>query len=198
MSYKNKQIIEYETFDYYSINPIGINELYNKDKDLLEPLLKNKSLFALCIERLNNEYIGTNGIWYFYDLPDDDPTEFKYEIHFNNIISEHKIPMDRCSLHFGISKISLEDYLKNYDFYNNINGPFLIIADECDIEKIDDIIKKIIYVLVQNILEQRKCIFVDDFFNGFETSELNNFCTIIWLDDDSEFKLIKILHKDID
>lgn len=135
MSYKNKQIIEYETFDYYSIDPIDINDLYNKDKNLLEPLLKNKSLFALCIERLNNEYIGTNGIWYFYDLPDDDPTEFKYEIHFNNIISEHKIPMDRCSLHFGISKISLEDYLKNYDFYNNINGPFLIIADECDIEK---------------------------------------------------------------
>lgn len=93
MSYKNKQIIEYETFDYYSIDPIDINDLYNKDKNLLEPLLKNKSLFALCIERLNNEYIGTNGIWYFYDLPDDDPTEFKYEIHFNNIISEHKIPM---------------------------------------------------------------------------------------------------------
>ena len=35
MSYKNKQIIEYETFDYYSIDPIDINDLYNKDKNLL-------------------------------------------------------------------------------------------------------------------------------------------------------------------
>lgn len=195
MSYKNKQIIEYETFDYYSIDPIDINDLYNKDKNLLEPLLKNKSLFALCIERLNNEYIGTNGIWYFYDLPDDDPTEFKYEIHFNNIISEHKIPMDRCSLHFGISKISLEDYLKNYDFYNNINGPFLIIADECDIEKIDNIIK----LLVHDLVNLNKDYFSKTaFLKALESSELNNLCTIIWLNDDSEFKTITILHKDVD
>ena len=194
MSYKNKQIIEYETFDYYSIDPIDINDLYNKDKNLLEPLLKNKSLFALCTERLNNEYIGTNGIWYFYDLPDDDPTEFKYEIHFNNIISEHKIPMDRCSLHFGISKISLEDYLKNYDFYNNINGPFLIIADECDIEKIDNIIK----LLVHDLVNLNKDYFSKTaFLKAFESSELNNLCTIIWLNDDSEFKTITILHKDV-
>jgi len=194
MSYKNKQIIECETFDYYSIDPIDINDLYNKDKNLLEPLLKNKSLFALCIERLNNEYIGTNGIWYFYDLPDDDPTEFKYEIHFNNIISEHKIPMDRCSLHFGISKISLEDYLKNYDFYNNINGPFLIIADECDIEKIDNIIK----LLVHDLVNLNKDYFSKTaFLKAFESSELNNLCTIIWLNDDSEFKTITILHKDV-
>ena len=194
MSYKNKQIIECETFDYYSIDPIDINDLYNKDKNLLEPLLKNKSLFALCIERLNNEYIGTNGIWYFYDLPDDDPTEFKYEIHFNNIISEHKIPMDRCSLHFGISKISLEDYLKNYDIYKNINGTFLKIADECDIEKIDNIIK----LLVHDLVNLNKDYFSKTaFLKAFESSELNNLCTIIWLNDDSEFKTITILHKDV-
>lgn len=203
MSYKNKQIIEFETFDYYSINPFDINELYNKDKELFQPLLKNKTLYALCSGHFRDEAIENKGMWYYYKLPNDDATEFKYEIHFSNIISEHTIPMDvysydGCTLHFGLCKISLDEYFKNYDFYNNPNGPYLIIADECDIEKIDDIIKKIIYVLVQNILEQRKCIFVDDFFNGFETSELNNFCTIIWLDDDSEFKLIKILHKDID
>ena len=133
MSYKNKQIIECETFDYYSIDPIDINDLYNKDKNLLEPLLKNKSLFAFWPILLNDEIAGNMGMWEYYNLPNDDPADFNWVIHFNNIISEHKIPMNKCSLHFGISKISLEDYLKNYDFYNNINGPFLIIADECDI-----------------------------------------------------------------
>ena len=133
----------------------------------------------------------TNQLFIEPDLPDDDPTEFKYEIHFNNIISEHKIPMDRCSLHFGISKISLEDYLKNYDFYNNINGPFLIIADECDIEKIDNIINYLMYDL------KNKIYFVD-LLKALESSELNNLCTIIWLNDDSEFKTIIILHKDVD
>lgn len=99
--------------------------------------------------------------------------------------------MDRCSLHFGISKISLEDYLKNYDFYNNINGPFLIIADECDIEKIDNIINYLMYDL------KNKIYFVD-LLKALESSELNNLCTIIWLNDDSEFKTIIILHKDVD
>lgn len=40
MSYKNKQIIEFETFDYYSINPFDINELYNKDKELFQSFIK--------------------------------------------------------------------------------------------------------------------------------------------------------------
>ena len=191
MSYKNKQIIEYETFDYYSIDPIDINDLYNKDKELLEPLLKNKSLFALWPILLNDEIAGNMGMWEYYNLPNDDPADFNWVIHFNNIISEHKIPMDRCSLHFGISKISLEDYLKNYDFYNNINGPFLIIADECDIEKIDNIINYLMYDL------KNKIYFVD-LLKAFESSELNNLCTIIWLNDDSEFKTITILHKDVD
>lgn len=52
MSYKNKQIIEFETFDYYSINPFDINELYNKDKELFQPLLKNKTLYALLYNSL--------------------------------------------------------------------------------------------------------------------------------------------------
>lgn len=141
MSYKNKQIIEFETFDYYSINPFDINELYNKDKELFQPLLKNKTLYALCSGHFRDEAIENKGMWYYYKLPNDDPTEFKYEIHFSNIISEHTIPMDvysydGCTLHFGLCKISLDEYFKNYDFYNNPNGPYLIIADECDIEKL--------------------------------------------------------------
>ncbi len=194
MSYKNKQIIEYETFDYYSIDPIDINDLYNKDKNLLEPLLKNKSLFAFWPILLNDEIAGNMGMWEYYNLPNDDPADFNWVIHFNNIISEHKIPMNKCSLHFGISKISLEDYLKNYDFYNNINGPFLIIADECDIEKIDNIIK----LLVHDLVNLNKDYFSKTaFLKAFESSELNNLCTIIWLNDDSEFKTITILHKDV-
>ena len=191
MSYKNKQIIECETFDYYSIDPIDINDLYNKDKNLLEPLLKNKSLFAFWPILLNDEIAGNMGMWEYYNLPNDDPADFNWVIHFNNIISEHKIPMNKCSLHFGISKISLEDYLKNYDFYNNINGPFLIIADECDIEKIDNIINYLMYDL------KNKIYFVD-LLKAFESSELNNLCTIICLNDNWEFKLITILHKDVD
>lgn len=116
MSYKNKQIIECETFDYYSIDPIDINDLYNKDKNLLEPLLKNKSLFAFWPILLNDEIAGNMGMWEYYNLPNDDPADFNWVIHFNNIISEHKIPMNKCSLHFGISKISLEDYLKKLRF----------------------------------------------------------------------------------
>ncbi|MBS1363355.1 MAG: hypothetical protein HPY96_03875 [Bacilli bacterium] len=194
MSYKNKQIIECETFDYYSIDPIDINDLYNKDKNLLEPLLKNKSLFAFWPILLNDEIAGNMGMWEYYNLPNDDPADFNWVIHFNNIISEHKIPMNKCSLHFGISKISLEDYLKNYDFYNNINGPFLIIADECDIEKIDNIIK----LLVHDLVNLNKDYFSKTaFLKAFESSELNNLCTIIWLNDDSEFKTITILHKDV-
>lgn len=194
MSYKNKQIIEYETFDYYSIDPIDINDLYNKDKNLLEPLLKNKSLFAFWPILLNDEIAGNMGMWEYYNLPNDDPADFNWVIHFNNIISEHKIPMNKCSLHFGISKISLEDYLKNYDFYNNINGPFLIIADECDIEKIDNIIK----LLVHDLVNLNKDYFSKTaFLKALESSELNNLCTIIWLNDDSEFKTITILHKDV-
>lgn len=194
MSYKNKQIIEYETFDYYSIDPIDINDLYNKDKNLLEPLLKNKSLFAFWPILLNDEIAGNMGMWEYYNLPNDDPADFNWVIHFNNIISEHKISMNKCSLHFGISKISLEDYLKNYDFYNNINGPFLIIADECDIEKIDNIIK----LLVHDLVNLNKDYFSKTaFLKALESSELNNLCTIIWLNDDSEFKTITILHKDV-
>ena len=194
MSYKNKQIIECETFAYYSIDPIDINDLYNKDKNLLEPLLKNKSLFAFWPILLNDEIAGNMGMWEYYNLPNDDPADFNWVIHFNNIISEHKIPMNKCSLHFGISKISLEDYLKNYDFYNNINGPFLIIADECDIEKIDNIIK----LLVHDLVNLNKDYFSKTaFLKAFESSELNNLCTIIWLNDDSEFKTITILHKDV-
>ena len=54
MSYKNKQIIEYETFDYYSIDPIDINDLYNKDKKRRPAVISpyhRPSLFVICFLR---------------------------------------------------------------------------------------------------------------------------------------------------
>lgn len=41
-------------------------------------------------------------------------------------------------------------------------------------------------------------IYFVDLLKALESSELNNLCTIIWLNDDSEFKTIIILHKDVD
>jgi len=193
MSYKRKDIIEYETFDYYSIKPKDINELFNKDIDLFRNLLINKSLYALCFMKLFDEAIDNKGIWYYYKMPNDDPVlDFKYEIDFKNIISEYKIPKGEYSLHYGISKISIDDYIKHYKFYNDINDNFLIIADENDISKIDSVINE----LVHDLLNYEKNIEINpDFFKAFEKSNLNSICTIIKSIDDEEFKIIKILYK---
>ena len=197
-----KKSIDYDLKEYI------VKDLLNASYEVVRILkddMIDDSLRKLCVKNiknykiinvlLNDEIAGNMGMWEYYNLPNDDPADFNWVIHFNNIISEHKIPMDRCSLHFGISKISLEDYLKNYDFYNNINGPFLIIADECDIEKIDNIIK----LLVHDLVNLNKDYFSKiAFLKALESSELNNLCTIICLNDNWEFKLITILHKDVD
>lgn len=194
MAYKTKEIIEYETFDYYSIEAKDINELLNKDKDLLGKLLLNKALFTLCFIELDDEAIDNKGIWEYYKLPNDEPiTDFKYEIHFNNLISEYKIPIGEYSLHFGISKISIDDYIENYIFFNDIDTNFLLIADEVDISKIDNRINKLITNLVN---EESNIRIYYDFFNFFEQSDLNDICTIISCIDDEEYKEIKILYKD--
>jgi hypothetical protein len=194
MSYKRKDIIEYETFDYYSIEPKDINELYNKDKEFFRKLLTNKSLYVLCFMELDDVAMNNEGIWEYYILPNDEPTlDFKYEIKFNNIISAHKIPKGKYSLHYGISKISMDDYIENYVFFNDVVENFLIIADDADIYKIDNKIDKLINESL-NVENNSKTYF--DFFKIFEKSDLNNFCTIIRCEDDEEYKIIKILYKD--
>lgn len=194
MSYKRKEVIEFETFDYYSTKPRDFNELLNKDKEFFGKFLINKSLYALCFMHLDDVAMNNEGIWEYYKLPNDEPNlDFKYEIQFNNIISEHKIPKSEYSLHYGISKISMDDYMENYVFFNDVTQNFLIIADKADIYKIDKRIDKLINESLN--LENNNKIYLD-LFEIFAKSDLNNICTIIRIEDDEEYKTIKILYED--
>lgn len=196
MSYKRKDIIKYETFDYYSIKPNDINELIKKDKNFFEELLINKSLYVLCFMELDDEAIGNKGIWDYYKMPNDDPIlDFKYEIQFNGIISEYKIPRGEYSLHYGISKISINDYAQHYTFFNDLSNIYFIIVDEFKISRVDNVIRKLIDEAVNCRKNMRA---LPDFFKLFEDSDLNNICTIIKCSDDEEYKIIKILYKDGD
>ena len=144
--------INYETFDYHSLNPRDFNELHIKDKELIKPLLKNKSLFVFSIYFLATRDFG---MWEYYALPNDDPEDFKYEINFKDIISEYRINIkdekENVDILYGISKIDLDFYLENFDFFNRTSDVYLLIAEEKDILSIDKRINEIMGELLKNV-----------------------------------------------
>ena len=87
----------------------------------------------------------------------------------------------------------MDDYMENYVFFNDVTQNFLIIADKADIYKIDKRIDKLINESLN--LENNNKIYLD-LFEIFAKSDLNNICTIIRIEDDEEYKTIKILYED--
>lgn len=189
INYKFRKIT-YETFDYYSVKPKDFNELLNKDKKLLEPLLKNKFLYAFVSVEF---FIDDMGLWEFYFLPNDDPEEFKYEIHFKNPISEHKIILNKEEkriVRYGISKIDLDFYLENYDFFNSPQTSFLIISDDDNIKLIDEYLNNKIFDLYhkKNYYLSKHQIHL--MFQELDLINLNCDSIFIAVEDDGEFKNI--------
>ena len=187
--------INYETFDYHSPNPKDFNELLIKDKELIEPLLKNKSLFVFSISFLTTRDFG---MWEYYALPNDDPEEFKYEIHFKNIISEYRINIkdekEDVDILYGISKIDLDFYLENFDFFNKTSDVYLLIAEEKDILSINKRINEIMCKLIKNVTNTNNA-YVIKYFEKLNIEKEYGECILISIDEDSEFREIIISYQ---
>ena len=197
INYKFRKIT-YETFDYYSVEPKDFIELLNKDKKLLEPLLKNKFLYAFVSVEF---FIDDIGLWDFYSLPNDDPEEFKYEVHFKNPISEHKIILNREEeriVRYGISKIDLEFYLENYDFFNSPQVSFLIISDDDNIKLIDEYLNnKIFDLYYKNEKYYLSKLQIHLMFQELDLINLNCDSIFIAIEDDGEFKNIVLASPEV-
>ena len=192
INYKFRKIT-YETFDYYSVEPKDFIGLLNKDRKLLEPLLKNKFLYAFVSVDF---YIDDIGLWDFYSLPNDNLEEFKYEVHFKNPISERKIILNRKEeriVRYGISKIDLDFYLENYDFFNSPQVSFLIISDDDNIQLIDEYLNNKISDLYHK--NEKYCLSkcqIHKMFQELDIINLNCDSIFIATDDDGEFKTIVV------
>ena len=189
--------INYETFDYYNLNPRDFNELLERDKNLLQTLVGNIDLYAFSIVYLIRNDIG---LWDFHAEPSE-ADDFKYVCHFNNSISEHRIQLDNDIdkdekfVLYGISKISIDFYLENYAFFNGCLPNYLLVAGKKDIlnieNKIDEIMKKI---FAKDSYYRNKYIF--DFIDKIKIPKKVGQCILISFKDDEEFKEVRIVNQE--
>lgn len=161
-----------------------------KDKELIGPLLENKSLFDFSISFLTTRDFG---MWEYYVLPNDDLEDFKYEIHFKDIISEYRINIndekEEVDILYGIRKIDLDFYLENFDFFNRTSDVYLLITEEKDILSINKRINEIMCELLKNVTSINN-VYGIKYFEKLNIEKEYGECILISVDVDSEFRKI--------
>ena len=113
--------------------------------------------------------------------------------HFKNIISEYRINIndekEDVDILYGISKIDLDFYLENFDFFNRTSDVYLLIAEEKDILSINKRINEIMCELIKNVTSTNNA-YVIKYFEKLNIEKEYGECILISIDEDSEFREI--------
>ena len=132
---------EMEAFDYYPDSYAGatkhFSELAELDKVFLDKLLSNTSynLYVIAFSGYYKEYKESANKYKLWDslaLPNDDPDEFKFEVHFDKKLSEHFAEGKNWIVFSGIAEITSDFYVSNYLYFNRDNSVMLLLSDNVD------------------------------------------------------------------
>lgn len=195
MKRKFQETITYETFDYYKVEPLDFNELLNKDKELLLNLVKDKSLYVLIIDFFSYENENDVDMFEFLKSQNDEPEkDFKFEVDFQNIITQHKRKLSDGIMCYGICEIDIDFYLNNYCYFNRTNNVYLIISDKKYLDMINYEIDNNISYLLKDKNNIISLLCLTDFYELLKniSYKFENKVSFISFNDDEEFKTIKI------